>query len=81
MRRYFALLVLLFTLLALGASPALAKVHAVSQAGCAAAGAPSGAVASGTNSPAGPIPVTASPFDLAIFPGQGGDGDGACDVP
>ena len=82
MRRAIVLVFLLaLMLLAVGAAPAFAKVHGVSQAGCAAAGAPSGATASGGNSPGGPIPVTVSPFlNVATFPGQGGDGDGACDV-
>ena len=64
-----------------GVTPASAKVHGVSQAGCAAVPGTSGANASGANSPAGPIPVTSSPFTNVTFPGLGGDGDGACDVP
>ena len=71
-----------------GTTPAFAKVHAVSQAGCSTDPAGedpfnpnSGAIASGGNSPAGPIPVTASPFTNVTFPGQGGDFDGTCDVP
>ena len=63
-----------------GIGSAQAKVHGVSQAGCANSPALSGANQSGDNSPAGPIPVTASPFDITTFPGQGGDGDAACDV-
>jgi hypothetical protein len=63
-----------------GTDSAQAKVHGVSQAGCANDPSRSGANQSGDNSPAGPIPVTASPFDIATFPGQGGDGDPACDV-
>ncbi|MGH2957821.1 MAG: hypothetical protein ACRDL6_12620 [Solirubrobacterales bacterium] len=50
--------------LALGAGTASADVHGVSQAGCAADGAPSGATSDGSQSapgrPEAPIPVTAS---------------------
>ena len=63
-----------------GIDSAQAKVHGISQAGCANDPSRSGANQSGSNSPAGPIPVTASPFDITTFPGQGGDGDPACDV-
>ncbi len=59
-------------LLALGAAPAFAKVHAVSQAGCAAADAPSGAISAGAaaNAPAAVIPLTVTSF--TTFPGSGG---------
>jgi hypothetical protein len=56
---------------------ALAKVHGVSQAGCADDPSRSGANMSGSNSPDAPIPVTASD---GRAPGAGGDGDGACDT-
>jgi len=69
-----------------GVTPASAKVHAVSQAGCAFDPSLSGGTQSGTSSPEGPIPVTVSgtgeaSSDGAAAPGSGGDGDGACDVP
>ena len=64
-----------------GTDSAEAKVHGISQAGCADNPSRSGANQSGGNSPAGPIPVTVSPFDIASFPGQGGDLDAACDTP
>lgn len=64
-----------------GAGAAEAKVHGVSQAGCANDPSLSGANQSGDHSPAGPIPVTVSPFDVTTFPGQGGDRDPACDTP
>ncbi|HLA18871.1 MAG TPA: hypothetical protein VJ253_06055 [Dehalococcoidia bacterium] len=59
---------------------AQAKVHGVSQAGCANDPSLSGANQSGDNSPAGPIPVTVSPFDPQTFPGQGGDLNPDCDT-
>jgi hypothetical protein len=65
MRRFvLPLLVLALVLFAMGAAPALADVHGVSQAECAAPGAPSGATSDGSRSapgrPDAPIPVTAS---------------------
>ena len=63
-----------------GIDSAQAKVHGVSQAGCANNPALSGANQSGDNSPAGPIPVTVSPFDVTTFPGQGGDLSADCDT-
>ena len=78
-----------------GVTPADAKVHGVSQAGCSTDPAEvdpgpfnpnSGAIASVNNSPEGPIPVTVSgtgqtSSNGAAVPGSGGDGDGFCDVP
>jgi hypothetical protein len=63
-----------------------AKVHPVSQAGCAHDPALSGGNQSGDNSPAAPIPVTASAQGEAASEGKasagsGGDGDAACDTP
>ena len=63
-----------------GIDSAQAKVHGVSQAGCADDPSRSGANQSGDNSPAGPIPVTVSPFDPQTFPGQGGDLNPDCDT-
>lgn len=64
MRRYVAFLVAAALALGLFAAPASADVHGVSQANCAASGAPSGATSDGSRSasgrPAAPIPVTAS---------------------
>jgi hypothetical protein len=65
MRRFvLPLLVLALVLVAMGATPAMADVHGVSQAECAAPGAPSGATSDGSRSapgrPDAPIPVTAS---------------------
>jgi hypothetical protein len=60
----FPILVLAFVLVAMAATPALADVHLVSQAECAAPGAPSGATSDGSRSapgrPDGQIPVNAS---------------------
>lgn len=64
-----------------GAGAVEAKVHGISQAGCANDPSLSGANQSGDHSPAGPIPVTVSPFNPATFPGRGGDLDPACDTP
>jgi anti-sigma factor RsiW len=68
--------------LALAAGTASADVHGVSQAGCAANGAPSGASQEQSRTapgrPAAPIPVTASD---GKHQGKGGDGDPFCDVP
>ena len=63
-----------------GIDSAQAKVHGISQAGCANDPSRSGANQSGSNSPAGPIPVTVSPFDPQTFPGQGGDLNPDCDT-
>ena len=65
MRRFvLPLLVLALVLVAMSAAPAMADVHGVSQADCAAPGAPSGATSDGSrNAPGRPdalIPVTAS---------------------
>ena len=80
-----ALLVAMTVPLLGGVNVASAKVHGVSQAGCANNPALSGANQSGSNSPAGPIPVTASAIGEiasggAAAPESGGDGDPACDV-
>jgi hypothetical protein len=68
-----ALLVAVLLGLAFPAGSAFADVHGVSQAGCAAEGAPSGAQMSreAPGRPAGPIPVNAT--DNADPQGQGGD--------
>jgi hypothetical protein len=65
MRRFvLPLVVLALVLFAMVATPAMADVHGVSQAECAAPGAPSGATSDGSRSapgrPDAPIPVTAS---------------------
>ena len=65
MRRFvLPLLVVTVILVAMAATPALADVHLVSQAGCAAGDAPSGATSDGSRNapgrPDAPIPVTAS---------------------
>jgi hypothetical protein len=77
MRRFvLALLVLALVLFTTTVTPALADVHAVSQAGCAAPGAPSGATTDASRSapgrPDAPIPVTAS---NGRTQGRGGDAD------
>lgn len=58
------LVVLAVVLLAMGVTPAVADVHGVSNAECAAPGAPSGATTEASRSapgrPDAPIPVTAS---------------------
>jgi hypothetical protein len=63
-------------LLALSATPALADVHGVSNAGCARDGAPSGATQQASRDaegrPNAPIPVSASGGRTQ---GQGGDAD------
>jgi hypothetical protein len=64
---------------------AAAKVHGVSQAGCAHDPTNSGANRSETNSPTAPIPVTASATgetasNGAAAPESGGDGDPDCDT-
>jgi hypothetical protein len=57
-------LVLVLVLFAMVATPAFADVHLVSQAGCAAPGAPSGATTDASRNapgrPDAPIPVSAS---------------------
>jgi hypothetical protein len=65
MRRFvLPLVVLALVLFAMVATPAMADVHGVSQAECAAPGAPSGATSDGSRSapgrPDAPIPVSAS---------------------
>ena len=75
MRRSIVLLLTSTVMLvALGPAPAAADVHAVSQAGCAAPGAPSGATTQASRDapgrPDAPIPVTASGGRTQ---GQGGD--------
>jgi hypothetical protein len=63
-------------LLGAGATPAEADVHAVSNAGCAAPGAPSGATTEASRNapgrPDAPIPATASDGRTQ---GQGGEAD------
>ena len=71
-------------ILATGAGAA-AKVHGVSQAGCANNPANSGANRSGANSPSAPIPVTSSATgeaasNGAAAPESGGDGNADCDT-
>jgi hypothetical protein len=79
MRRAVALLAAAVLVPAFAAGAATADVHGVSQAGCAADHAPSGATASASRDapgrPDAPIPVSASPFELATFPGKGGAAD------
>ena len=85
-RRIMVVFVLALMLLALGAAPAFGKVHGVSQASCAAVPGTAGANASGANSPAGQIPVTASAdafpnMGVPDFQGQGGmDAGFLCDA-
>ena len=75
-RRIVVVFVLALMLLALGAAPAFADVDPVSQANCAAAGAPSGAkVQASRDAPGRPdalIPVTAS---VGKTQGIGGQAD------
>ena len=63
-RRLVRPLVLTFVLFAMGAAPAAADVHGVSNAECAAPGAPSGATTEASRDapgrPDAPIPATAS---------------------
>ena len=72
----FPILVLALVLVAIAATPAMADVHPVSQAGCAATGAPSGATTDASRSapgrPDAPIPVSASGDRTQ---GRGGDAD------
>ena len=77
--------VLVVALVVSGAQGVGAKVHGVSQAGCAHNPAESGANNSGTHSPSGPIPVTSSATGDAASggaaaPESGGDGDPQCDT-
>jgi hypothetical protein len=77
MRRFvMRLLMLALVLFAMGATPAVADVHGVSNAECAAPGAPSGATTEASRSapgrPDAPIPVTASEGRTQ---GQGDDAD------
>jgi hypothetical protein len=77
MRRFvLPLLVLALVLLAMAATPAMADVHAVSQAGCAAPGAPSGATTEASQEAPGrpdrPIPEKASDGRTQ---GRGGQAD------
>jgi hypothetical protein len=69
-------LIMALVLLALSATPALADVHGVSNAECAAPGAPSGATAEGSRAapgrPDAPIPFTASDERTQ---GRGNDAD------
>ncbi len=78
MRRLVVGAVLTFGLLAASAGGAAAQVHGVSQAGCAHDPTVSGANQSSDNTPAAPIPVTAS--NGAAAAGSGGDGEPACDT-
>jgi len=69
---FLALLVI--SILALGAIPALADVHPVAQAACAPTGVASGAIGSrqaigDPGRPAAPIMITASPWERSNFPG------------
>jgi hypothetical protein len=85
LRRVLIGAVVVGTSLFVSVDAAGAKVHGVSQAGCAHDPSGSGANQSGTNSPAGPIPVTAAATGEdasggAASPGSGGDGDPACDT-
>lgn len=78
-RRVLVGAVLTIGLVVTGADVAGAKVHGVSQAGCAHDPTDSGANRSGTNSPDGPIPRTAS--GGASDAGQGGMDPGTgCDA-
>jgi hypothetical protein len=84
MRRVITVLGASAVAIGLAAPPASADVHGVSQAGCSGnpkAGATQSRDAEGR--PSAPIPVMASPVWLTTvdFPGKGGDGDPACDVP
>ena len=73
MKRVVALLIGAALALALATGTASADVHGVSQAGCAADGAPSGATADASRAapgrPDAPIPVTAS---VGKHQGRGG---------
>ena len=76
-RRFIVrLVVLVLVLFGAVATPAVADVHAVSNAGCAAPGAPSGATTAASRAapgrPDAPIPVTASDDRTQ---GRGGDAD------
>lgn len=79
MSRVAAVSVAAAVALALAGGTASADVHGVSQAGCAADGAPSGATAPASRDASGrpdaPIPVSASPFERTTFPGKGGAAD------
>ena len=77
MRKLTFALILAALILAFAVVPAFAKVDGVSQAGCGNSD-NSGASVSGSHSPGGPIPVTASD---GRHQGRGGDGSGDCDVP
>lgn len=84
-RLVFGVVVTLASVLLVGGD-AGAKVHGVSQAGCAHDPSASGANRSGANSPSGPIPVTSSETgesasDGAASPESGGDGAPDCDTP
>ena len=77
MRRFIVrLVVLVLVLFGAVATPAVADVHSVSNAECAAPGAPSGATTDASRAapgrPDAPIPVTASDGRTA---GRGGDAD------
>ena len=77
MRRFIVrLLMLAFVLFAVGATPAVADVHGVTNAECAAPGAPSGATTQASRNapgrPDAPIPVTASDGRTQ---GRGNDAD------
>jgi hypothetical protein len=76
--RPFVRSLLLALALAASATPVLADVHGVSNAECAAAGAPSGATSDGSRAapgrPDAPIPVTASGKG-DDFEGRGDDAD------
>ncbi len=72
-----ALLVAIAVPLFGGVGTASAQVHGVSQAGCSGQSS-AGANESSSNTPGGPIPVSASGAPLPN--NGGGDGDVACDV-
>jgi hypothetical protein len=84
-RRVVAVAAVVAAAVAGTAGVADAKVHGVSQAGCAHDPSRSGANQSGENSPDGPIPVTSSETgeeasDGRASAGSGGDGDRFCDT-
>jgi hypothetical protein len=84
-RRLLVGVVLASGLVLMAAGGAAAKVHGVSQAGCAHDPADSGANRSEPNSPPAPIPVTSSATgetasNGAAAPDSGGDGNPDCDT-
>jgi hypothetical protein len=79
-RRVLVGVVAASALVLLPAGGAGAKVHGVSQAGCAHDPAISGANQSGTNSPAAPIPVTSSATGEEASDGKASAGSGNQDT-